>query len=52
MIDSASLQQRYAALSPELDERQRLLLAAAQASAAGYAGIAQCRGSRALPSAR
>jgi len=40
MIDSDSLRERYASLSPVLDERQRRLFAAAEAKAAGHGGIA------------
>src|SRR3954447_26086929 len=40
MIDADGIRQRYAALSSILDERGRGLLAAAEAKAAGYGGIA------------
>ena len=40
MIDSNGIQERFASLSPHLDERRRRLAAAAEAEAAGYGGIA------------
>src|SRR5512133_1291912 len=40
MIDLAPIRARFAAVLPELDERERRLLAAAEARAAGYGGIA------------
>ena len=40
MIDSESMQERFEALSPHLDERRRRLTAATEAAAAGYGGIA------------
>jgi hypothetical protein len=40
MIDSDGLCERFASLSPLLDERQRRLFAATEARAAGYGGIA------------
>src|ERR671939_1835690 len=40
MIDPDGIRQRYAALSSILDERGRRLLVAAEATAAGYGGIA------------
>src|SRR6476660_10567015 len=40
MIDSAAITARFDALSPFLDERERRLLAASEARAAGYGGIA------------
>ncbi len=40
MIDLAPIRARFAAVSSELDERGRRLLAAAEARAAGYGGIA------------
>ena len=40
MIDSDSIQERHASLSPHLDERTRRLAAATEAAAAGYGGIA------------
>ena len=40
MIDSSSIRDRFASLSPYLDERERRLLAATEARAAGYGGIA------------
>jgi hypothetical protein len=40
MIDSDSISQRYALLSPHLDERERRLFAATEANGAGYGGIA------------
>ena len=40
MIDSIGIQERFALLSLELDERGRRLAAAAEAAAAGYGGIA------------
>jgi hypothetical protein len=40
MIDSDSIIERFASLSPHLDERGRRLLAATEANSAGYGGIA------------
>ena len=40
MIDVEAIRQRFSAVSPFLDERGRRLLAAAEARAAGYGGIA------------
>lgn len=40
MIDSDTLRERFVSLSPLLDERQRRLFAATEASAVGYGGIA------------
>jgi hypothetical protein len=40
MIDSDRLQECFASLSPLLNERQRRLFAASEASSAGYGGIA------------
>ena len=40
MIDSDSIIERFAALSPHLDERERRLFAATEATSAGYGGIA------------
>jgi hypothetical protein len=40
MMDSDTLRERFVALSPVLDERQRRLFAATEASAVGYGGIA------------
>jgi hypothetical protein len=40
MVDSDSISQRFAQLSPHLDERERRLFAAAEANGAGYGGIA------------
>ena len=40
MVDSDSIMQRFALLSPHLDERERRLLAATEANGAGYGGIA------------
>jgi hypothetical protein len=40
MIDSDSMRERFASLSPDLDERGRRLFAATEASSAGYGGIA------------
>jgi hypothetical protein len=40
MIDPAPIRARFAAVLSELDERERRLLAAAEARAAGYGGIA------------
>jgi Rhodopirellula transposase DDE domain len=39
MIDPAPIRDRFSALSPHLNERERRLLAAAEATAAGYGGI-------------
>jgi len=40
MIDETGIRERFAAVSPHLDERGRRLLAAAEARTAGYGGIA------------
>jgi hypothetical protein len=40
MIDPAPIRERFSALSPHLNERERRLLAATEATAAGYGGIA------------
>jgi hypothetical protein len=40
MIDVDAIRQRFSAVSPFLDERGRRLIAAAEAAAAGYGGIA------------
>jgi hypothetical protein len=40
MVDSDSISERFAALSPYLDERGRRLFAATEASSAGYGGVA------------
>ena len=40
MIDVEAIRQRFSAVSPFLDERGRRLVAAAEAAAAGYGGIA------------
>jgi Rhodopirellula transposase DDE domain len=40
MIDPAPIRDRFAAVSPHLNERERRLLAATEASTAGYGGIA------------
>src|SRR5271168_605370 len=40
MIDPAPIRDRFAALSPHLNERERRLFAATEAAAAGYGGIA------------
>ena len=40
MIDSAAITARFDALSPFLDERERRLLAASEARAAGRGGVA------------
>ena len=40
MIDPDPIRERFTALSPHLDERERRLLAATEARAAGYGGIA------------
>src|SRR5271166_3602786 len=45
MIDVTAIRDRYAAVSPHLDERGRRSFAAAEARSAGYGGIAA--GSRA-----
>jgi hypothetical protein len=39
MIDPAPIRDRFSALSPHLNERERRLLAATEATAAGYGGI-------------
>jgi Rhodopirellula transposase DDE domain len=40
MVDADAIRERYAALSPQLDERGRRCFAASEARAAGYGGIA------------
>jgi hypothetical protein len=40
MIDVDAIRQRFSAVAPFLDERGRRVVAAAEASAAGYGGIA------------
>src|SRR3954452_10353394 len=40
MIDPAPIRDRFSALSPHLNERERRLFAATEAAAAGYGGIA------------
>ena len=40
MIDSDAIRERFASLSPHLDERGRRLFAATEANSAGYGGIA------------
>jgi hypothetical protein len=40
MIDVAAIRQRFSAVAPFLDERGRRVIAAAEAAAAGYGGIA------------
>src|SRR5271165_1157242 len=40
MIEPAPIRDRFAALSPHLNERERRLFAATEAAAAGYGGIA------------
>jgi hypothetical protein len=40
MIDHEQIRERFTALAPHLDERARRLLAATEARAAGYGGIA------------
>jgi hypothetical protein len=40
MIDSDSIIERFASLSPHLDERRRRLFAATEANSAGYGGVA------------
>jgi hypothetical protein len=40
MIDQGGIRERFTAVSPQLDERARRLLAATEARAAGYGGIA------------
>ena len=40
MIDPAPIRDRFSALSPHLNKRDRRSLAAAEAAAAGYGGIA------------
>ena len=40
MVDSGTLRKRFVSLSPLLDERQRRLFAATEASAVGYGGSA------------
>jgi hypothetical protein len=39
MIDQAPIRDRFSALSAHLNERERRLLAATEATAAGYGGI-------------
>ena len=39
MIDPAPIRDRFTALSPHLNERDRRLFAATEATAAGYGGI-------------
>ena len=45
MIDSDSIIERFASLSPHLDERGRRLFAAIEANSAGYGGFSAVRGS-------
>src|SRR3954452_17370068 len=40
MIDREQIRERFTAIAPQLDERARRLLAATEARAAGYGGIA------------
>jgi len=40
VIDTALIRQRFEAIAPFLDERGRRLVAASEAAAAGYGGIA------------
>jgi hypothetical protein len=40
MIDQGPIRERFTAIAPPLDERSRRLLAATEARAAGYGGIA------------
>src|SRR3954452_24405793 len=40
MIDREQIRERFTAIAPQLDERARRLLAAAEARAAGYGSIA------------
>ena len=40
MIDPDPIRERFSELSPHLNERERRLLAATEANAAGYGGIA------------
>ena len=40
MIDTTLIRQRFEAVAPFLDERRRRLVAASEAIAAGYGGIA------------
>jgi hypothetical protein len=40
MIDPGPIRDRFSALSPHLNERERRLFAATEAAAAGYGGIA------------
>src|SRR5690349_10735284 len=40
MIDQGPIRERFTAIAPHLDERSRRLLAATEARAAGYGGIA------------
>ena len=40
MIDENAIRERFAAVSPHLDERGRRMFAAAEAKTAGYGGIA------------
>jgi hypothetical protein len=39
MIDEVAIRSRYEAMRPGLDERERRLLAAAEARTAGYGGV-------------
>ena len=39
MIDETAIRNRYEAMRPGLDERERRLLAAAEARTAGYGGV-------------
>jgi hypothetical protein len=49
---SAPIRDRFSALSPHLNERERRLLAATEATAAGMAGLRRCRRPRASQPAR
>src|SRR5229473_8282578 len=40
MIDTSMIRERFTAVEPDLNERSRRLLAAAEAKTAGYGGIA------------
>ena len=44
MIDPAPIRDRFTALSPHLNERERRLFAATEAAAAGYGGIVAVSG--------
>ena len=44
MIDPAPIRDRFTALSPHLNERERRLFAATEAAAAGYGGIVAISG--------